>query len=408
MTMIPFQQAQEILFSKLQSWGNETVPLEDSLKRILAEDVHADRALPPFHRVAMDGIAIQREALEQGITTFHIEGRQFAGAVQTHKTNDLKSCIETATGAVLPGNCDLVIPYEWLEEGEGFFTLTRRSETKQWQNVHLKGSDLAEGSLILHKNTRIDIPAISALASVGVHQVPVKRLPRVAIISTGDELVPPEQMPLPHQIRQSNGLTIASALEGLRINADIIHLEDDVNQMKGWIESAMDRYDVLVFSGGVSMGKRDFLPQLFKEAGVTEHFHRVAQRPGKPLWFGSGPKISVFGLPGNPVSSLATAVFYLRPWLLASLTAEGIATNSSPDQVELSAAVHFSKDLSTFRAAKLVTSQGRQVAIPTEARSSGDYYSLIGSDGFLLLENSSGTLNPGSVVPFYPFEWRKS
>ena len=281
--MISHPEALEKVLATATHFGSEKIPLLESLNRILAEDIFADRDFPPFDRVTKDGIAVNSQALENNKISFKIEAVYAAGSPQGI-LNSLENCVEIMTGAMLPKNCDSVIMYEDIEIKNGIATL--QTEVKPRINIHRKGSDRQSGEKVLSKNQRISAKEIGVLATVGTSKVLVKKLPKIAIISTGDELVNVEETPLPHQIRTSNTLSLFAALEKEKITPTLLHIRDEKDIMLQQVENAIKNHDVLLLSGGVSKGKFDYLPEIFEELKVEKIFHRVLQRPGKPLWFG--------------------------------------------------------------------------------------------------------------------------
>ena len=189
------------------------------------------------------------------------------------------------------------------------------------QNIHYRGSDRSKGAILLENGNRISAGTVNILASVGKSEVLVKKLPNVTVISTGNELVEVSETPLPHQIRKSNSLSLAANLSKEKINVELLHLADDQKLIEATLENALVQNDVLLLSGGVSKGKFDFIPSAFEKLEVQKIFHRVAQRPGKPFWFGLDSKNEtvVFSFPGNPVSTFANYHVYFLPWLYRSL-----------------------------------------------------------------------------------------
>ena len=295
----------------------EEVSFDNSLGRVLKEAIIADRDFPPFNRVSMDGIAIPYKSFQDGQRTFKIEGVQAAGSAQTTLQN-AENCIEVMTGATLPLNTDVVIPYEEVTIEKGIATVTI-NETSHFKNIHKKGKDKLNGDLIIAKNTLISSAEIGILATVGKSTVKVARNPKVMIVSTGDELVEVAETPKEYQIRRSNVHTLVSLLQRKNIIADTAHITDDKELLKQKIKGFLEDYDVLLFSGAVSKGKFDFIPEILEELGVEKLFHKVAQRPGKPFWFGRKEKKTVFAFPGNPISTFVSCLKYFIPWFQKSI-----------------------------------------------------------------------------------------
>lgn len=403
--MITLPQARDLLSNCRFDCPTEYVYIDHALHRTLAIDIHADRPLPPFDRVAMDGIAIASESFEKGVRLFRREAQQFAGEPRVMRSSEPDSTIETSTGAILPGNCDAIIPYEWLEETDGAFKFIEDRAVVAGMNIHAKGKDLASGTKVLEANQRIDATSITALASVGIEMVPVKRMPRVAIITTGDELVAVFNTPQEHQIRQSNGYTIRALLKPLGIEARLYHLNDSRTNFRNWINNHRAHYDLMIFTGGVSKGKRDYLPQVLEGAGIEALFHRVAQRPGKPIWFGGNGSPYVFGLPGNPVSSAVATLIYIRPWIEMNLGAFANLIDEPKLTATLEKSVTFKPNLTLFQPVNVRVVNAQVVATPVQTNGSGDFISLREATGVVELPEGETLFEARRIVNYYPFEW---
>jgi molybdopterin molybdotransferase len=282
------------------------VPLAEAAGCVLREPLRADRPLPPFDRVTMDGIAIEFRAWRQGCRQFQIEGVQAAGQPALRRRAP-DGCLEVMTGAVLPAGCDTVIPVEDLTLQANQAIVAGNVDAGQF--VHRTGSDASRGAMLIPAGKVLDGPAIAVAASVGKTHLHVQKTPSFAIVSTGEELVDVGERPLPHQIRLSNAHALAASLRLHGFPDVTIYRTGDVPPA-GVLRAAL-RADIVLLTGGVSKGRFDAVPAMLKELGVREVFHRVRQRPGKPLWFGVRGRQLVFGLPGNPVSCLVCLHRYL-------------------------------------------------------------------------------------------------
>lgn len=394
--MISHPEALEKVLATATHFGSEKIPLLESLNRILAEDIFADRDFPPFDRVTKDGIAVNSQALENNKTSFKIEAVYAAGSPQGI-LNSLEKCVEIMTGAMLPKNCDSVIMYEDIEIKNGIATL--QTEVKPRINIHRKGSDRQSGEKVLSKNQRISAKEIGVLATVGTSKVLVKKLPKIAIISTGDELVNVEETPLPHQIRTSNTLSLFAALEKEKITPTLLHIRDEKDIMLQQVENAIKNHDVLLLSGGVSKGKFDYLPEIFEELKVERIFHRVLQRPGKPLWFGKQHEknVTVFSFPGNPNSTFVNYHIYFIKWLTKSLELE--YRNS---EVILNTAVDANSNITRYLLVKTNAENGEIKAELLNENGSGDLISLANADGVIILPPEKD-FEVGDLVEFVSF-----
>ena len=394
--MINYDEAYANVLQNTFDFGVETVALLESNGRILAEEVLADRDFPPFDRATKDGIAIDSKALEKGLERFKIEGLASAGMAR-QQLHDFHHCIEVMTGAIVPENTDTVIMYEHVTIADGFATLLQ--EARKGQDIHVQGSDVVLGTTLLPRNTRIGPAEIGILASVGKSEVQVRKMPKVCVVSTGNELVAVSEKPLPHQIRRSNALSLCAALHKEKIEAISIHLKDDKASIKKELDHILEAYDVVLLSGGVSKGKFDFIPEVMESLAVQKVFHRVAQKPGKPFWFGIQPDIKtvVFSFPGNPVSTFANYHVYFIPWLYRSMDLEVPMT-----EVVFDGTLHVHSPLTRF---VQVSTKNKKVVLwarPKRENGSGDLTSLALSDGFICLRPREKAYGKGEVVPFIP------
>lgn len=374
-----------------------TVPLEKSLFRVLAEDIFADLDQPPFHRVAMDGIAINKKLLAT-TSTFKILKSISAGSEIANLPSGAV-CFEIMTGAVLPVNADMVIRYEDLQISEGEAKIVVDLQ-KLTSNYHVQGSDYQKGDKVLAINTTIKSTTTAILASVGKTMVPVYDLPKVAILSTGDELVEIGSHPGPHQIRWSNGISLKQELSAHGFtDVSLFKVNDNESDMKKIMVELLASSDILLITGGVSAGKYDFVPKLLKECQVDEIFHKVAQRPGKPLWFGkTASDVFIFGLPGNPVSCLINLRKFVIPFIQQSIPGE---TRNQP-QAFLSSEVKFNNKLMTYYSlVKIKNHQGRMLASPLPGNGSGDFFQLRDSDGFIELKPQDAPFVEGFLGEIY-------
>lgn len=396
--MINVQEATQIVLSHRIELAVESVSLSSAYGKILREPLQADRPFPPYDRVTMDGIAIQYAAYANGQREFQIIGMGAAGQAQA-TLSDPQACVEIMTGAILPTGADTVIPYEQVEMTNGMAKLGQLSLKKR-QNVHPKGGDRERGEVIVAAGKKIQAPEIGIAAAIGKSQLKVSRLPKAAIISSGDELVPIEETPLPYQIRTSNVYTIQSMLSQLGIASDTFHLRDNIEETVHTLTQIVNQYPLMILSGGVSKGKFDFIPQALEKVKVEKKFHRIAQRPGKPFWFGVGESgIVVFALPGNPVSSFMCANRYILPWLYASMDFP-----LKPLYAALQKEIIFKPDLTYFAQVKInYTTDGELEAIPLEGHGSGDFANLVQVDGFMELAKGKEVYEKGEVHPIWPF-----
>ena len=394
--MLSPSQADELIAQHLACLPIESLPLAQCAGAVLRENIYAERDQPPFDRVTMDGIALDNRAVRDGARRLQIQAMQAAGDPPLALTGRDR-CIEVMTGAAMPAGCDAVVPVEQLTVRDGAAELAQDVSVEPDQNIHRRGTDTRQGNLLLAAGTRLGPPEIAIAAAAGMPRIRVSSQPMLAVISTGNELVEPGEPIQPHQVRRSNAYAIAAALRlhGFQRVADD-HIADDATELRHRLKFHLETHDVLVLSGGVSMGKLDLVPQALEELGVRCIFHKVAQRPGKPLWFGvAGSGSAVLGLPGNPVSTAVCVSRYVLPALAAS---QGEARLPA-ERMALGAPVTVTPPLTLFVPIRIeIDDWGRGWAMPAPTNGSGDFTALAGTDGFVELPPGPNTYPKGFVT----------
>jgi len=392
--MINFEDAFSKVLKHTKDFGEETVALKNSVGRVLAETICADRDFPPFNRSTKDGIALNYKSILEGKTELKIEGICSAGIPQQELKEDY-NCLEIMTGAVLPKNADTIVMYEHVTINEGVVTINEIPI--QGINIHAQGTDEKEGAVLLSPGTIIDAAEVGVLATVGKSIVKVKKLPKISVISTGNELVPVEEKPLPHQIRKSNILSIEAALHKEYIIPQQLHLVDKKEEIKKSLSIALKNNDALLLSGGVSKGKYDFIPEVMEELGVEKVFHRVAQKPGKPFWFGIHKQTNtiIFSFPGNPVSTFTNYHVYFLPWLKKSL---GLPQDNL--QIQLQEEIEAKPPLTKFVQVTTFLEKGMFCGKLIHGNGSGDLTTLSRANGFVCLSPMEDVYKIGELVPF--------
>jgi molybdopterin molybdotransferase len=392
--------AEASILAHMPRFSARQEPLSACCGRVLAEDIHAERDQPPFDRVTMDGIAVAYREYAAGVRDFEVVGTQAAGAEPL--TVAAAQCVEVMTGAVLPRGADTVVPVERVRRHGGSAAIAADAVVAAEQFVHRRASDRAQGSLCLRAGTRLGAPEIAVLAGAGRATALVAELPRVAVISTGDELVEAGKPIAPHQIRSTNDRAVEASLIQHRLGlVTRARLRDDANALASAIDRLDAELDVLVLSGGISMGKFDFVPSVLTELGAKLVLHKVEQRPGRPMWFGvSARGKPIFALPGNPVSTLVCATRYVLP---ALRHASGLSP-APRELVELTAPIEASPTLTLFTPVTLSSSdRATLLATPHPTNTSGDFVTLAGTDGFVELAAKRDSYPAGSVARL--FRW---
>jgi len=395
--VITVGEAWQRILDALPDYGVEDVAVEEAAGRVLRAAVGAERDQPPFDRVMMDGIALRHA----GARRLRVQGTQHAGDPPLELADDA-SCIEIMTGAALPSGADTVIPVERIRLTDGTVELEEGYEAEPGRFIHRRGSDHAAGTGLLEAGCLLGAPEVAVLASQGLAAVSVGRRPPAAVVSTGNELVPAGAPVAAHEIRLSNGPAILSSL--LRhghAGSRHVHLRDEPAVMRERIAALLEEFPVLLLSGGVSKGKADHVPGIMAELGVEVIFHRVSQRPGKPMWFGARGETLVFALPGNPVSALVCFRRYVLPALLRGAGSAGLTT----DTAVLGADYEFRPPLTCFLPVRAERdAAGSLVAMPAPTNTSGDFTGLAGTTGFVELQRERERFAAGTPVPLH--RWR--
>lgn len=396
-------EAESLINQHLWTLPAELCSLAEATGRILREEIATERPIPPFNRVMMDGIAIRSRSFHKGIRAFRIVGRVWPGRAEELAPLEEDACTEVMTGAVLPGGYDAVIPYEEVEM-EGGRARVKSGQVVAGQNIHRKGSDAPAGTLILESGSVLDAPRVAAIAGCGRNKVLVSEQPLVAVISNGDELVPPGSPIKEHQVYAINNLAIKSLLErhGIR-SVSTYHCGDDAGEIERVLADVLTVNDVLLISAGVSMGRKDLVPEVLEKLGVRRVFHRVRQRPGKPLYFGIREDHRlVFGLPGNPVSAMVCTRRYVLPALFRAMGArmgEGM-------MVKLARTIRFEPELTFFPPVRVLSDAAAElVAEPVDYHNSGHYLALKNSTGFVEIPCGPENEYPAGMRVRY-FSWQ--
>ncbi len=401
--MLTPAEAEKLILDHMAACHREDCPLPEAHGRILRADLRADRDLPPFHRVTMDGFALRAGALAAGTRTFRVEGVQAAGMRAFHLGGASDACIEIMTGAVLPEGADCIVPYEETRrEGATIVISETAARFEAGHALHRRGSDYRAGEVVVRAGTLLTGREIAVAAACGYATLTVSQRPKIAVVSTGDELVEVESSVAPHQIRRSNDHALRAALASAGYpHAARFHFRDVRHEIEHMLWHVLAEFDVVIVTGGVSKGKFDFLPAELDRQGVRKVFHGVAQRPGKPLWFGvSLRQTPVFALPGNPVAAYTC----LHRYVLPALARASQRASTPPLTAALAAAVTFRPKLAYFLPVKLSSgARAELLAMPDPSNTSGDFAGLVGTDGFVELPAEPTDYPAGTLAPFFPW-----
>lgn len=410
--MIHYRKAQEIIQQHAHSFGKETVSLAMATGRVLAETIRADRDYPPFNRATMDGYAVRYADLESGIRRFAVIETLLAGS-RPSRPLGAGEAYKIMTGAAVPAGADTVIRRENVQEGGAFMELPLTPADplpaavlpapadpsfpwRPFQNIARKGEDLSGGSVVIDRPCLCEPAVIGLLASLGHTVVTVERLPRIGLLTTGDEVVPADEVVEGVKIRNSNRWLLEAALKKTGAGlAAWAHAPDDPALLRGRVEE-LSGNDLLILCGGVSAGDADYVPGVLREMGVRQLFHKMAIRPGKPVWCGVGPEGKmVFALPGNPFSCLVNMILLIGPYLRACY---GLPP-AEPLGLPLAMARKKRSPLDEFFPVYLHGSPARLTPVPLNG--SGDIRLGMQANALALHPADSGDLPEGAEVLCY-------
>jgi len=394
--MIPISQAIQIVLQHTPKAASEEVALPGALNRILAADITADTDLPPFDRAQMDGYAVRAADVANTPAQLRIVGESAAGAGWHHEMRSGEA-VRIMTGAPVPAGADAVQQVELTREPDGAGTVEILESVEAGRSIVKQAAEIKSGETILRSGEDINAQKIATLASFGYSHVTVGQRPRVAVMATGSELVDVNEKPGRDQIRDSNNYMIEAyaKLAGATVKR-LALAGDDRDGLQRQIEAALDACDVLVTSGGVSMGVYDFTKAAFKDLGAEIFFERVALRPGKPTVFGRFGKTLIFGLPGNPVSVAVTFNLFVRAALRAM---QGATETSLPEFTAILARdVKGSQSRESYLPAVLRTDEkGTLLAEPLKWGGSSDFVSFARATALIKLPKDS-RMSEGSIV----------
>jgi molybdopterin molybdotransferase len=383
------EEAAKTVSERIARLPVERIALSDARGRILGENLVATRFLPSFDNSAMDGYAVRNAELPG---TFPVVGQVAAGQVLTDPIPE-RVAIRILTGAPMPASLDTVVIQEDAKVEGANVTLPA---APVGDNVRKAGEDIAAGDMAIRAGECLRAGELGLLAALGITQVPVTRVPRVALIATGDELVSVDETPGPNQIVDSSGYMLSALITGCGGVPNYIGIaKDDPITMAALIASAMD-HDVVITTGGVSVGDRDHVRAALKAAGVELELWKVAMKPGKPFSFGMNGRVPVFGLPGNPVSSFVAFELFVRPALLAMQGATVTQRPRAP--VSLVRGYRKQAGRAHYIRARVVRNGGHLVAHPHPKQGSAILSSLVGCNALVELPAEATEIQPNTAV----------
>jgi molybdopterin molybdotransferase len=392
-TLLTIEEALQEILSRVRSLPAEAVPLAAAAGRVLAENARAAVDLPPFASSAMDGFAVRAVDTPGRMP---VVARIAAGKPAT-RTLCAGEAMTIATGGVVPPGADAVIPVEVVVQHDDTIEVP---EVEPGAHVRPRGGDLAFGDVVVRAGAVLRAAELGALAAAGLGEVVCARRPRAAVVSTGTELRSPGERLEPGQIYEANGVMLAAALASAgAVVMPPTSVTDDEQAHRAVLERGLAA-DVLVTSGGVSVGPHDLVRQIEAELGVTEVFWKVAVKPGKPISFGVRESTLVFGLPGNPVSSLVCFELFVRPAVLALQGAREPGPVFAPG--ELTAAVRRNPERDEFLRARLRVDGARVLLEPVTGQESHMIARAAAADALVLAPRGDGELAEGTTVRYLP------
>ncbi len=387
--VISFEKALDIVLSSARPVGTEEVGLADAANRVLAGDVKADMDMPPFNKSAMDGYACRRGDLAATLTVVETIP---AGFTPT-KTIGPNQCAKIMTGGVVPQGADCVMMKEYVETPtESTIRFVGRNTA---DNICVKGEDIRAGDIVLSKGTLLKPQHIAVLASVGCSRPKVSKIPKVGIVATGSELVGPASKPQPSQIRNSNSAQLSAQARGL--GADVTDYGIALDTKAGiddMLKKAIADNDVVIVSGGVSVGDFDLVPEVLRNNGIKLLFESIAVKPGKPSVFGLSEKVYCFGLPGNPMSTFVQFEILIKPFLYKLM---GHDYKYHDVRMPLGESIKRKKTDRKVWFPVIITAGGTVKLI--EYHGSAHISSLNCADGFISVDAGVAEIEKGKIVP---------
>lgn len=393
-TMISIQNAIKIIARETPKLGTEFTPLENSINRVIADHIIADSDLPPFDRSQMDGYAVKASDTINTPVTLKIVGESAAGR-GWHNTLNEGEAVRIMTGAPVPSGADAVQKIELASERDGMVKLTEPIEKGRF--IITRGQEIKKGKVVIGKGEVINARNIAVPAAFGYSKIKAAKRPRLAILSTGSEIVEINKKPKQDQIRNSNSIMLKVLCEQNGAEATVFPIiGDNISDLRSQISDALRSADILITTGGVSVGKYDLTKLALKELGAEIFFERVALKPGKPTVFGKLKKTLVFGLPGNPVSAAVTFYLFVR---------KAILLMQSASQTELIRGIAIAgqdlrgtKERDTYLPASLATgADGRLIAEPLNWHGSSDFIGFSRADTLIFVPRGK-TLGKGETV----------
>jgi molybdopterin molybdotransferase len=395
--MIPVDEAKRLILGEVEKLDVIEVGLDGARGRVLAEEVHADRDFPPTDRSAMDGFAVRCQDIPENGATLEIAHEIRAGQAVDGITVGAGQAVRIMTGAIIPPGADAVVMVEVTEAVPGTNGVKIPGPPEPGQHIRRRADDLTAGQRVLQQGAPIDAAEIAALTSVGHTRVKVHRSPVVRVLATGDEIVDPAERPDDHQIRNSNAWSLLAQLEEMGLKGENLGVALDTREgLADALARGLDA-DLLIVTGGVSMGEYDLVGAALTEVGMRLLFHKVAIRPGKPILVGRRENCLIVGLPGNPVSTFTGFAVFIAPVLRKMM---GFAAWDNLEvNATLAARLRRRPGRTGYHLARVAYEEDGFVATPVRTMGSGDVLSLVRANAFVITPAGAHSLEPGTEVP---------
>jgi molybdopterin molybdotransferase len=395
--MIHPDEALRLLTDAVRPGEPVEVSIDACYRLVLAESVAADRDFPPTDRSAMDGFAVRAEDVGGVGTVLSVSGEVPAGRPARGVTVGPGEAVRIFTGAVVPEGADSVVMVEDTEFDPAAGTVKIGRRVTPGQHVRRRATDLREGQTVLEPGAPIHAAEMAALTSVGSTRIRVHRPPTVGVLSTGDEVIEPDRTPLPYQVRNSNAGTLLAQLREVGLwGVYLGNAGDSTHELADRLDQGL-RGDVLLISGGVSVGEYDLVGKALEKAGVELLFHKVAVKPGKPILAGRREGCLIVGLPGNPVSVLTGFAVFVAPALRKMMGYR--KWQNSEVQVTLDGPMSCRPGRITYHLARIAWNRGRYEGHCVSTTGSGDVLSMARANGFLVSPEQGGDFVPGDELP---------